>query len=195
MWVGRAPGRRSAGQSRVRPRFAPRMWAGRLPRRRSAGQSRWPGPSRVRPRFAPGMWVGRAPGRRSAGQSRRAGPARRRDELMGPHPAVAAVRAAVRPVLTGLVAVACSGGADSLALAAAVAFEARRHAVPAALVTVDHGLQDGSEAQARAVAALGYELGFDPVEVVRVRVGRAGGREAAARTARYAALDDVAAAL
>ncbi len=88
--------------------------------------------------------------------------------------------------------VACSGGADSLALAAAVAFEAPGRA---ALVTVDHGLQDGSADQARRVAALGYELGFDPVEIVTVHVGRDGGREAAARTARYAALDAVAAAL
>ena len=37
---------------------------------------------------------------------------------------IAAVRSAVRPLLTGPVLVACSGGADSLALAAAVAFEA-----------------------------------------------------------------------
>jgi tRNA(Ile)-lysidine synthase len=114
---------------------------------------------------------------------------------MGPRPAVAAVRAAVRPFVAGPVLVACSGGADSLALAAAVAFEAARAAVPAALVTVDHGLQDGSAAQARTVAAIGYELGFDPVEVVTVQVGRDGGREAAARTARYAALDAAAAAL
>ena len=111
--------------------------------------------------------------------------------MAGPHPAVAAVRHAVRPWLTAPL-VACSGGADSLALAAAVAFEAPGRA---ALVTVDHGLQDGSADQARRVAALGYELGFDPVEIVTVHVGRDGGREAAARTARYAALDAVAAAL
>src|SRR5690349_13841259 len=108
--------------------------------------------------------------------------------MPGPHPAVAAIRSAVRPFVAAPVLVACSGGADSLALAAAVAFEA-----PAAgLVTIDHGLQDGSDVQAARVAALGYELGFDPVEVIRVEVGRDGGREAAARTARYAALDAVA---
>ncbi|MDQ3431457.1 MAG: hypothetical protein M3467_04410, partial [Actinomycetota bacterium] len=50
---------------------------------------------------------------------------------MGPHPAVAAVRLAVRRSLVdlppgGLVLVACSGGADSLALAAATAWEAPR---------------------------------------------------------------------
>lgn len=116
---------------------------------------------------------------------------------MGPAPAVAAVRRAVRAALpgSGAVIVACSGGADSLALAAAAAFEAPRAGVSAALVTVDHGLQPGSDTQARAVAQLGYEMGFDPVELIRVRVGTAGGPEAAARTARYGALDRVAAAL
>jgi tRNA(Ile)-lysidine synthase len=114
---------------------------------------------------------------------------------MGPHPAVAEVRRAVRAALTGPVLVACSGGADSLALAAAVAFEAPRAGIPAGLVTVDHGLQPGSDFQAKAVASLGYELGFDPVEIVRVDVGRHGGPEAAARTARYGALDDMADAL
>ena len=108
---------------------------------------------------------------------------------MGPNPAVAEVRRAVRAALTGerRVLVACSGGADSLALAAATAFECRGRA--AGLVTVDHGLQPGSDVQARAVADLAYELGFDPVEIVRVDVGPQGGPEAAARTARYAALD------
>ncbi len=92
--------------------------------------------------------------------------------------------------------VACSGGADSLALAAAVAFEASRiDGRPYGLVTVDHGLQPGSAEQAERVAALGYELGFDPVEVVRVAVGTAGGPEAAARTARYLALDALAESL
>ena len=114
---------------------------------------------------------------------------------MGPHPAVAEVRRAVRAALPvdGRVLVACSGGADSLALAAATAFECRDRA--AALITVDHGLQPGSADQAVAVAAVGYELGFDPVEIVRVAVGADGGPEAAARVARYAALDAAADAL
>jgi tRNA(Ile)-lysidine synthase len=110
------------------------------------------------------------------------------------------VRSAVRvalsgPALSGPVLVACSGGADSLALAAAVAFEASRSGVPAGLVTIDHGLQPGSAEQARRVAAFGAELGLDPVEIIPVEVGAAGGPEAAARTARYAALDAAAAAL
>ncbi|WP_375492792.1 tRNA lysidine(34) synthetase TilS, partial [uncultured Jatrophihabitans sp.] len=112
-------------------------------------------------------------------------------------PAVAEVRRAVRAALVAgrRVLVACSGGADSLALAAATAFEAPRAGVAAGLVTVDHGLHADSAAQAARVAALGVELGLDPVEVVPVDVGRAGGVEAAARTARYAALDTAAAAL
>lgn len=91
--------------------------------------------------------------------------------------------------------VACSGGADSLALAAATAFEAPRAGLDAGLLTVDHGLQDGSADQAQWVAAIGYELGFDPVEVLRVEVRGPGGPEAAARAARYAALDSTAEAL
>lgn len=116
---------------------------------------------------------------------------------MGPHPAVADVRRAVRVALRdvpvgGGVLVACSGGADSLALAAATAFEADRSGRRAGLVTVDHGLQAGSREQAKAVADFGYELGLDPVEVLAVEVGAAGGPEAAAREARYQALDDLA---
>jgi tRNA(Ile)-lysidine synthase len=117
---------------------------------------------------------------------------------MGPHPAVADVRRAVRQSLAtidGAVLVACSGGADSLALAAATAFEAPRAGIRAGLVTVDHGLQAGSADQAARVTALGYELGLDPVETVVVEVGTGGGPEAAARTARYGALHDLATAL
>jgi tRNA(Ile)-lysidine synthase len=120
---------------------------------------------------------------------------------MGPHPAVAAVRLAVRRALAELdpgstVLVACSGGADSLALLAATVFESRPagkagHAVVA--VTVDHGLQDGSAQRAAAVAEQMRTMGAARTRVVTVEVGGAGGPEAAARTARYAALDACAA--
>jgi tRNA(Ile)-lysidine synthase len=109
----------------------------------------------------------------------------------GPAPAVAQVRAAVRPGLRTSdqpVLVACSGGADSLALAAAVAFEAPRAGVPAGAVTVDHGLQAGSAERAAATADLLRNLGLSPVSVARVHVGTEGGPEAAARSARYGAL-------
>ncbi|GAA3855736.1 tRNA lysidine(34) synthetase TilS [Streptomyces sedi] len=123
---------------------------------------------------------------------------------MGPHPAVAAIRLAVRRVLHDirhdvgsptppgpppLVLVACSGGADSMALASALAFEAPRRGLRAGGVTVDHGLQPGSDVRAREVADRLSELGLDPVEATAVSVGHDGGPEAAARTARYAALD------
>lgn len=118
---------------------------------------------------------------------------------MGPHPTVAAIRLAVRRVLhdvraecgvpNPLVLAACSGGADSMALAAALAFEAPRLGVRAGAVTVDHGLQAGSAERAREVADRLTALGLDPVDAVGVTVGRQGGPEAAARDARYAALD------
>ncbi|MFD7781772.1 tRNA lysidine(34) synthetase TilS [Streptomyces nojiriensis] len=131
---------------------------------------------------------------------------------MGPHPAVAAIRLAVRRVLhdvltdhTGssagprraggplpLVLVACSGGADSMALASALAFEAPKLGIRAGGVTVDHGLQPGSDLRAAEVVTRMTALGLDPVESVAVRVGRDGGPEAAARDARYGALDEAA---
>jgi len=92
-----------------------------------------------------------------------------------------------------LVLVACSGGADSVALAAAAAFEAPRLGLRVGGVTVDHGLQKGSASRAATVAALLTGLGLEPVEVVAVDVSvHPGGPEAAARAARYGALDGVA---
>src|SRR5262252_3984730 len=119
---------------------------------------------------------------------------------MGPHPAVAEVRRAIRRGLDGLTAgdlvlAACSGGADSLALAAALAHEAPRRQLRAGGVTVDHGLQPGSAERARRVAAVLAGLGLDPVEAVPVTVAAGpgtGGPEAAARGARYQALDGAA---
>lgn len=95
-----------------------------------------------------------------------------------------------------LVLVACSGGPDSLALAAVAAHFAHTGRCRVGAVVVDHGLQAGSARTAAAAAGAARELGLDPVEVRRVAVEREGmGPEAAARTARYAALDDAAARL
>ncbi|EXG79365.1 tRNA lysidine(34) synthetase TilS [Cryptosporangium arvum] len=118
--------------------------------------------------------------------------------MVGPPPAVAAVRVAVRGALRALpvgslALVACSGGPDSAALAAAAAFEAPRAGLRAGLVTVDHALQAGSAERAAEVATWGTELGLEPSVAVRVAVGTAGGPEAAARHARYEALGAVAA--
>jgi tRNA(Ile)-lysidine synthase len=116
---------------------------------------------------------------------------------MGPHPAVAAVRSAVRHALPDLdpgavVLVACSGGADSVALSAATAFEAARAGWAPAGLTIDHGLQSGSAEHAKRVVALLRGLGLEPVELANVSVGGPGGPEAAARRARYACLDEAA---
>jgi tRNA(Ile)-lysidine synthase len=113
---------------------------------------------------------------------------------VGPHPAVAEVRLGVRRSLAGLapgdlVLAACSGGADSLALAAALAFEAPRLGLRCGGVTVDHGLQAGSAERAGQVAAALTALGLEPVQSVRVSPSGPGGPEATARAARYEALE------
>ncbi len=84
--------------------------------------------------------------------------------------------------------VALSGGPDSLALAAATAFEASRAGLVAGAVVVDHGLQEGSADVVAQAARQARELGLDPVLVEQVQVGTDGGPESAARDARYAAL-------
>ncbi|TYP84783.1 tRNA(Ile)-lysidine synthase [Blastococcus xanthinilyticus] len=104
------------------------------------------------------------------------------------HAVRAGLRGSDRPVL-----VACSGGADSVALAAALAFEGRSAGVRVGGVTVDHGLQPGSPGRAHGTAELLAGLGLEPVLVRAVEVTGDGGPEAAARTARYAALAEVAA--
>lgn len=135
--------------------------------------------------------------------------------MSGPSPALAAARGDVRRALSELglgaaqpssphdlpaadaplVLVACSGGTDSLALAAATAFVAPRLGLRVAAVIVDHGLQEGSARVASMAAGQLREVfstGADPtavVEVVTVEVEKTGrGPEADARAARYAAL-------
>ncbi|MDH2443781.1 tRNA lysidine(34) synthetase TilS [Amnibacterium sp. CER49] len=113
-------------------------------------------------------------------------------------PAVADVRRAVREILPAIPAgegegpealVALSGGPDSLALAAAAAFEGPRAGRRIGAVVVDHALQEGSAAVARAAADQAGALGLAPVLVRQVEVGDRGGPEAAARDARRAALE------
>lgn len=116
--------------------------------------------------------------------------------MAGPPRAVAVLRSAVRPGLRASpepVLAACSGGADSVALAAALAFEARDAGVRVGGVTVDHGLQPGSAERAERTAALLRDLQLDPVVVLNVSVGTDGGPEGAARSARYGALTAAAA--
>jgi tRNA(Ile)-lysidine synthase len=117
---------------------------------------------------------------------------------MSLHPAIAAVRRAVRRSLADLepgatVIVACSGGADSMALLSATVFEGRDASLQVVGVTVDHGLQEGSAEHADRVAATMRVLGVAESLTVRVDVEAPGmGPEAAAREARYAVLSEVA---
>lgn len=104
--------------------------------------------------------------------------------MTGPHPSVAAVRLAVRECLASLsslvgassgpVLVACSGGPDSLALAAALAFEGERlvrttgSSLSFGAVIVDQGWQNSSSSSARlaALADTLTAMGLAPVLVV-----------------------------
>jgi tRNA(Ile)-lysidine synthase len=118
--------------------------------------------------------------------------------MTGPPPATAAVRLAIRRSLlgvTGPVTAAVSGGADSLALAAGLAFERPGSAA----VVVDHQLQPGSAGVAARAAAQCEGLGLtarvlgvldegpDPGPGLLPRSGP----EARARTLRYGLLDQV----
>jgi tRNA(Ile)-lysidine synthase len=105
-----------------------------------------------------------------------------------------AVSASVGDLGTGSrVVVACSGGPDSLALAAAAAWVGDRRAIDVRAVVVDHGLQAGSGDVALDAADACRAVGLES-EVIGVDVGREGGPEAAARSARYEALEAAAVA-
>jgi tRNA(Ile)-lysidine synthase len=104
--------------------------------------------------------------------------------------AVQAVDAAVNQQDVQLVT-ACSGGADSLALAFAVRYVASRRDLKYAAVIIDHGLQQGSADIAARVRDQLDRLGYHDVTITAVQVDQsaAAGLEAAAREARYRALD------
>jgi len=104
--------------------------------------------------------------------------------------ALARLRAAVGSLAAGGLTdtrswcVALSGGPDSLALTAAAAAT-----LPTTALIVDHGLQPGSADVARTARQHALDLGCVAAQILTVHVGRVGGPEAAARAARYAALD------
>ncbi|WP_062213425.1 tRNA lysidine(34) synthetase TilS [Demequina oxidasica] len=115
--------------------------------------------------------------------------------MTGPHPSVAATRVAVREALHGYdigtrIWVACSGGPDSLALAAATAYVSRKEGYFSGAIIVDHGIQPDSAEVAQRAAMQVKKAGIHQVFVERVVVGRDGGLEAAARTARYTAIEE-----
>jgi tRNA(Ile)-lysidine synthase len=90
------------------------------------------------------------------------------------------------PGLSAPVVVACSGGADSIALLA-LACDAGLEPVA---VHVDHGLRPGSAGEADAVRDVASRLGAAFVATA-ANVECGGNLEARARAARYRALDDV----
>ena len=110
---------------------------------------------------------------------------------------MADARRAVRELLEeldlepgSLLLVACSGGPDSMALAAASAFEIPKAGHRIGAVIIDHGLQPNSQVVAQEAAQRCSALGMDPVMVEQVKVTPTGeGLEAAARDARYTALE------
>ncbi|MBU0551796.1 tRNA lysidine(34) synthetase TilS, partial [Myxococcota bacterium] len=101
-------------------------------------------------------------------------------------PALRAGLEAVEPP-GGVALVACSGGVDSVSLAAAAVALGRWRV---RLAYVDHGLQRRAGAQARCVRALGAALGcgVDLLMADPRRVRGGGGLEDGARQARYACL-------
>jgi tRNA(Ile)-lysidine synthase len=113
-----------------------------------------------------------------------------------PSQALAAVEAALRAAAAaGLwpraarILVAASGGPDSTALLHALATLGPGLGVASVVAAhVDHGLRPSSAADGEAVAALAARLGLEFVGT-RVRVEGPGGIQAAARRARYRALE------
>ncbi|HIZ35909.1 MAG TPA: tRNA lysidine(34) synthetase TilS [Candidatus Ruania gallistercoris] len=98
--------------------------------------------------------------------------------MAGPPGPVARVRSALRTFLghrlaagevarDDLILIACSGGPDSLALAAAAAFVAPRLGLRVGAVHVDHGLQPGSAEVAEQTVAACAALGLAPSLAVR----------------------------
>jgi tRNA(Ile)-lysidine synthase len=106
--------------------------------------------------------------------------------------AARALAAAGVPAAGDGLAVAVSGGADSLALLHALRTLAGPRGWRLAVVTVDHGLRPGSAADAAFVAdhakALGVEARLATLTPADLAPHRAAGQEGAARAARYEAL-------
>lgn len=106
------------------------------------------------------------------------------------------VRVAVRRSLEDLgypevVCVGLSGGADSLALCAALCAETRERNTRVLALCIDHGLQEGSREVAEAAAAQARRWGAKAQVIpVHVAPAAADGMEAEARRVRYAAFSE-----
>ncbi|CAB4657647.1 unannotated protein [freshwater metagenome] len=94
------------------------------------------------------------------------------------------IRKSVKPWVSGeTILFGCSGGTDSMALAAALLKESNNSKIIP--VVVDHGLQSNSaEIAAQTVAKL-KDLGYSEVATARANVEVTDGLEASARRARY----------
>lgn len=113
------------------------------------------------------------------------------------------VRAARQAMLEALedvepgstVVVACSGGADSMALVSTLAYIGPRSGWRTGAILVDHGMQEGSAQVTAKAAQICRDLGMDLVETRRIEVASgagSGGPEGSARRGRYQALTQVA---
>jgi tRNA(Ile)-lysidine synthase len=116
-------------------------------------------------------------------------------ERHGVTPSMMAIRSAVRGALAEReagekVIVACSGGADSLALSYALSREAPKLALGLIGVTIDHQLQDQSAVQSQRVLDQFTHMGITTAESIKVDVDLIDGMEASARRARYLALGE-----
>ena len=105
-------------------------------------------------------------------------------------PALLELRKAVRTWFKKLepnskVCIGVSGGADSLALAAASKLESANFPIDLIAVIVDHGLQDNSEETAQFAKQQLTKLGFQDIFIGRANVQITDGLEASARRARY----------
>ena len=105
-------------------------------------------------------------------------------------PALLELRKAVRIWFEKLepnskVCIGVSGGADSLALAAASKLEASNFPIDLVAVIVDHGLQENSGEIAQFAKQQLGKLGFQDTFIGRANVQITDGIEASARRARY----------
>jgi tRNA(Ile)-lysidine synthase len=103
-------------------------------------------------------------------------------------PLRAAVQRWIDPLGAGLYGLACSGGADSMALTdAAIAVAGRENVV---LLHIDHGIHEASAQVAGEVVAWAKAQGIAAVSR-RIEVARDASIEAAAREARYRAFEQL----
>ncbi|MBM7825940.1 tRNA(Ile)-lysidine synthase [Arcanobacterium pluranimalium] len=120
--------------------------------------------------------------------------------MAGPHRLVSLTRQKISTALAGLpveepILLAVSGGADSMTLAAATAFEClnKKHARGRRVIslTVDHAIRPESAQEASVVVERLCRLGIEAYSQ-RVELGSGSGPEGDAREARYRAIADFA---